>query len=355
MTSTLLNPLQRIQQAFGAVGPQPPMNPANPATVGTSNAQVPRGLNRLLGPHMMPIAGAMMTGRMENMGPGFAAAGLVQQREQDNQRQQAGVNATAQWLERERPDLAEAVRNGMPISLAWQEANKKPEQRQIMKDSAGRPRYVDTQEPVFSNIDTSGIVDSDLYKREREIRGDYMKDPTVKEYGDVRNSYERVRAAAKRAQSDKTGASDMAMIFNYMKMLDPGSAVRETEFANAAMAGGYGSRMQNLVANIKAGKLLTPEVRNEFVLTADAIYSEVQNNVRDVNKRFSDMSDRYQVDSRYIVTDPEQYAPIGSGSPPPGASIDSQRQMFKTVGDILENAKPGDVVTLPNGATVEVQ
>ena len=108
-------PPASIQRGFG---PQIGMssgsyNPAQPATQNMSFA------DRIFGPHMLPIAGALMSGRPEALGRGFTAAGLIQQdeadRRRDAQQRQAAINATAQYLEKDNPEAAEAIRAGAPV------------------------------------------------------------------------------------------------------------------------------------------------------------------------------------------------------------------------------------------------
>ena len=47
-------------------------------------------------------------------------------------------------------------------------------------------------------------------------------------------------------------------------MLDPGSVVRETEFATAANAGGLLGRLQSLATKVESGQFLSAEQRTEF-------------------------------------------------------------------------------------------
>ena len=54
-----------------------------------------------------------------------------------------------------------------------------------------------------------------------------------------------------------------------MKLLDPGSVVRESEFRAAASAGAFGEKMKNLIDKPLSGALFTPEVRADFVEKAE--------------------------------------------------------------------------------------
>jgi hypothetical protein len=59
-----------------------------------------------------------------------------------------------------------------------------------------------------------------------------------------------------------------------MKLLDPGSVVRESELGMAMAATGLLDRAQNYAQNIISGNKLTPKQRIEFQQLADALYGE---------------------------------------------------------------------------------
>lgn len=81
-------------------------------------------------------------------------------------------------------------------------------------------------------------------------------------------SYETVRSAA----VNDTPAGDLSLIFAYMKMLDPGSVVREGEFATAQNAAAVPDQIRNLYNRVLRGTRLTPEQRADFLARARDIY-----------------------------------------------------------------------------------
>ena len=92
------------------------------------------------------------------------------------------------------------------------------------------------------------------------------------EFQKVRDSYTRVIGSTQ----DPSPAGDLSLIFNYMKMLDPGSVVRESEFATAAAAGSYGDRIQASVQKVISGERLTPKMRADFVKKSGELYKGMQ-------------------------------------------------------------------------------
>lgn len=90
----------------------------------------------------------------------------------------------------------------------------------------------------------------------------------AKTFVDVRDAYARVQASAR----EPSAAGDLSLIFNYMKILDPGSVIRESEFAQAAAAGSYGDRIAGLVQRATNGQRLSDNVREDFVDRADKLF-----------------------------------------------------------------------------------
>ncbi len=87
-----------------------------------------------------------------------------------------------------------------------------------------------------------------------------------------------------------TPAGHLSFIYNYMKMLDPGSTVRESEFATAAKAGDLGDKFQNLVSKVSSGKLLTPEQIANFKSEADAIYTGQLDTQKEIDAYYKDIA-----------------------------------------------------------------
>ena len=70
------------------------------------------------------------------------------------------------------------------------------------------------------------------FEAEQKLRKEYADQ--TKPFVDVKESYRRVQSAA------DNGPGDIALLVGYMKMLDPGSVVREGEFATAQNSGEIG-------------------------------------------------------------------------------------------------------------------
>ena len=101
---------------------------------------------------------------------------------------------------------------------------------------------------------------------EAKLRGEYFDRTKNSKYDDAINNYQKIITAADNA------AGDMSLIFQYMKLLDPGSTVREGEFANAQQATGVSGNILNLYNQALSGRRLNPQQRQDFTSSAlDAV------------------------------------------------------------------------------------
>jgi len=155
---------------------------------------------------------------------------------------------------------------------------------------------------------TGGVNPKDGFGYEKDLYAQYSSSDPIKNFETVKGAYERVRQSA----ALDTGAGDMGLIYGYMKMLDPGSVVRESEFAMAAQTGSYGEQIQGLVQRVLTGERLTQSQRDAFKQAAEKLYQEAAGNVEAINQQFTDRATRYGVDPSAFLRQPETYEPLGN-------------------------------------------
>jgi len=132
---------------------------------------------------------------------------------------------------------------------------------------------------------------------ERGLRTEYTK--LADDFVKVRDAYRRVQASA----TNPTAAGDLALIFNYMKILDPGSTVRESEFATAQNAGGVDDRIRALWNRVRKGELLSQNMRNDFVERARQLYDAQATSYKKLTEEFSGIAGRLGVDPSNVTPD----------------------------------------------------
>jgi hypothetical protein len=124
----------------------------------------------------------------------------------------------------------------------------------VSQDTARNLFAIEAQNP------TGRIYDpAKRYAASKELRTEYND-----RVGDVtagRVNFQKMEESAKIQE----GLGDVALITSFMKMLDPGSTVRESEFAVARDTGGLLTSLENLLTKAKGGQFLTNPQRTTFV------------------------------------------------------------------------------------------
>tara|TARA_R100000458_G_scaffold42829_1_gene40735 strand:+ start:362 stop:1480 length:1119 start_codon:yes stop_codon:yes gene_type:complete len=106
------------------------------------------------------------------------------------------------------------------------------------------------------------------------------------------------------------GPGDLSLIFAYMKMLDPGSVVREGEFANAENAGGVSERVRTIYNKVSAGERLSPQQRARFRNQALDIFKPERKKYIAARDRFLTLAQNAELDPNLVLrpdVDPERF------------------------------------------------
>lgn len=106
-----------------------------------------------------------------------------------------------------------------------------------------------------------------------QLRTQFNNEKEVQAFNDVAASYTQVKRLAK---PNATPADDLALTYSFMKMLDPGSVVREGEFAMVGQTAGLPDQVIIALQRIDQGKGLTPPIRQRLVQAAATVYSARQ-------------------------------------------------------------------------------
>lgn len=134
-----------------------------------------------------------------------------------------------------------------------------------------------------------------------DLRQEFARDPIVRDSSAIAQSFSRMVSVAEQPSS---GANDLAIIFSFMKLLDPGSVVREGEFANAQNSQGVPARTRALYNRVISGERLTTETRLEFVESAQSIVKGQREALNRVLTRFEGLAERIGVPLEDVTFDP---------------------------------------------------
>jgi hypothetical protein len=155
---------------------------------------------------------------------------------------------------------------------------------------------------------SAGIIP--LEKRP-EMEGKFRK-----EYSDQTKGYQEVKSAFGRVQASEDNAvGDLSLIFGYMKMLDPGSVVREGEFATAQNAAGVPERIQNIYNKVASGERLSSSQRQSFKGQAGKLYETAKKQENTVRTGIDRIAKGYGLNTENIFYEAIETAPTAPGSP----------------------------------------
>ena len=131
---------------------------------------------------------------------------------------------------------------------------------------------------------------------EGKLRKEYFDN--TKSFRDIRDAYGRIVA------TEDNAAGDLALIFNYMKMLDPGSVVREGEFATAQNAAGVPDRIRNFYNNAISGERLNPNQRKMFLGQSKKLYRAAEQQEKKARTGIGRIAKNYGLNINNIFFEP---------------------------------------------------
>jgi hypothetical protein len=106
---------------------------------------------------------------------------------------------------------------------------------------------------------TGGIDPDKVFGYEEKIRKEYQT--RTGKYRELDGTFSNIKTSAASAN----GPGDIALITSFMKMLDPGSVVRETEFATGRDTAGLYANLQNQLQKAQNGQFLNKTQRQQYV------------------------------------------------------------------------------------------
>lgn len=178
---------------------------------------------------------------------------------------QGQAPAVAQLPESFQPQGAQVVDAVQSGQLSPLEGNRimNSIRGQAMAEQKAAPSLKDAIDLKNKEETTRQLFDKPL----NDLSANFDKNKQVQDYKNVVISYNTISSAAE----NPSAAGDLSLIFQYMKVLDPGSTVREGEFANAQNAAGVPDRIRNMFNNWSKGQRLDEKQRQDFITQAKKI------------------------------------------------------------------------------------
>lgn len=230
------------------------------------------------------------------------------------------------------------VKYGKPVSL---EAGSIPipGTNKVQPTIGGKPvgGLVDAQMAGQVITDYSKLPES-LQKTANDLRKDFRNEKTLQNAQIAGGFLNQMEAkAGKIGTPDYKASDDIALIFSFMKTLDPGSTIQQGEYANAQNAGGVPEKFINIYNRARSGEFLTDEQRKDFINTARL-------NIQGLQKEAQRVARSYQKDAKargipeYLVVDEDLLS-----MQPEDAQKTQEVQLprFNSIAEAEANLQPG--------------
>lgn len=145
---------------------------------------------------------------------------------------------------------------------------------------------------------------ADMVEGESNLRKEINALPEVKEANVALKAFDRIVQGG----NTNSGPGDIAMIFSFMKMLDPTSVVRESEYATVENAAGVPERVRMLFNRALNGERLSADQRAQIIDAATnqvSVYTDTLNGVR---QRYVPITQSYGYNTDRVVPSVPQTA-----------------------------------------------
>jgi hypothetical protein len=133
-----------------------------------------------------------------------------------------------------------------------------------------------------------------------KLRSDFRNEPVYKGFEETKAAKNQIDQAATMA----TPAGDLAAATKIMKILDPGSVVRESELGMAMAATGVEDRVRNYANMVIDGTKLTPNQRKDFVELSNKLYNASAEQFNQKRGEYAGIAERNKLDVEAAVGAP---------------------------------------------------
>ncbi len=218
------------------------------------------------------------------------------------------------------------ARTGQITSVSSPEAT--PTEIRLLK-ATGKPV---TMENVMA-IRRSGAVTVNMgegqkgFENESNLKKMFSGEPIYKDFNDMQSAFKQVQSSLK--QENPIG--DVAAATKIMKLLDPGSVVRESELGISMAAAGKMDRLQNYVDNWVSGNKLTPTQRQDFQNLANELYAAAGQTYNMKRQEYADFGAKYNLDANKALGAPAKLPSVMTGSGAVGGGAQGGRKPLSSI------------------------
>jgi hypothetical protein len=268
---TMRSPQLAQMQAAGILGSQTPMTPFQKAQLGIQSMGAQAELHR-----------AMKAGwEVKQVGDR-----LVSVNPATNQLNDLG-EATPSALEQAQTGklMAETAQIGQPKVMSKEELKNLQADTELKLKLAEKAATEAGYDKVMKNRTLSNTLRDDFNILSKDFRI-------------INDSYNRILALS----TDPSAAGDIGIIFSYMKILDPTSVIRESEFATAANAASVPDSIRNMYNKALTGERISWN-RDDFIKQAYNMYKAKEANQKQIINKYTNIANRWGMNPQDVITD----------------------------------------------------
>lgn len=168
---------------------------------------------------------------------------------------------------------------------------------QVRFDAQGRPIASVDKQPSAEDANRG-------FNRANVLRDEFTS--LTKDYAAVQASFDTIKSVA----AKPSAAGDISLLTAYMRMIDPGSTVREGEFATAQNAGGVPQKIIARYNNLLSGERLEDSQRADFVSQARNMLAGRKQQYDKTRSKYKTLAKRAEVDPIDVIGE-DDAAPEG--------------------------------------------
>lgn len=185
---------------------------------------------------------------------------------------------------------------------------KKEEMERKSKES-GADRELKMKEIAGNATTKQNKATAEQFDVASKMRAERSNNPTTKATQEVTQGYSKVLGST----ANPSAAGDISLLYGFMKMLDPGSTVREGEYASAKNAAGVPEKIMASYNRAMSGETLTPSQRKDFLNQAHAAYKAQTSVQQKIDEKYQQLAKAYGIDPELVLMhyEPQSVANFG--------------------------------------------
>ena len=145
-------------------------------------------------------------------------------------------------------------------------------------------------------------MDDRLFSQANNLRDEFNAIQPVKDYLQVRGQADSVKRIV---ESGVGGSADLALVFSFMKALDPNSVVRESEYDAAAQSGNiFAGKFAQFNGYLRPeGGFLPENVKQNFLKLSQEALKSKETGFREQLDRYTNIANEFEIDPSLVVGD----------------------------------------------------